>query len=316
MATFSQWLAGHEAGPQDDPVAWMARTWKRLEGSRPRVSSPSGIEKHLVKQSVAAELAPGYDHGLWVQSVNQAVAEATKRYRRDKAAEQLAAGDEPPAQVAAQPPPAADGINPATGKPVAILSAKDWTEHPLATKFGSCQQEGWALGVAVIDGRKVLTCAAGHIVNTGTPAVFDAAAGAAEQGLQVAPGAHDEVVTDAGQLAAVEAGQMSPASHLAANEVAAAAASVAESDFAPLAGQAQPLTQLDRIELRLTALCAAMGLPSEMGDLAVFIAAASGLGEQAAAETGEQSLSSQLAGTIPAADFAAWYSAADPAAGE
>ena len=83
MATFSQWLAGNEDGPQDDPVAWLARQWKALEGNRPRVSSPSGIEKHLM--TLAAGEPAQQDQ--WTGYVHTAVADATGRYKTDKARE-------------------------------------------------------------------------------------------------------------------------------------------------------------------------------------------------------------------------------------
>ena len=86
MTTFQQWLAKQEDGPQDDPVAWLARAWKSQEGKRPRVSSASGIEKHMLTLGSGDEAA----QDNWTGYVHQATGEATGRFKADQLAGQTA----------------------------------------------------------------------------------------------------------------------------------------------------------------------------------------------------------------------------------
>lgn len=52
MATFAQWLAEQEGRPEDDLTGQLARLWKAAEGDRPRVSSPTGMQRWLLATQV------------------------------------------------------------------------------------------------------------------------------------------------------------------------------------------------------------------------------------------------------------------------
>lgn len=295
MTTFQQWLAKQEDGPQDDPVAWLARAWKSQEGKRPRVSSASGIEKHMLTLGSGDEAA----QDNWTGYVHQATGEATGRFKADQlagqTAKQAASGsDTSSGETQAELPGIApQGINEATGKPVAIVTSAQWRTYPDASQYGSCGTCSWPRGLADLgQGRgELIMCAAGHVFAPAKPGPAGSPA-------------------DADQLAAVQAGEMTPAEHLAANEVAAEAAEPGQEavvtlsgPLTPVAGPGgagtpvqgqeeppEPMTQLDRIELMLAAVVAAIGLPPDLGILAEYVQTPWG----------------------PPPDFAAWYGQADP----
>jgi hypothetical protein len=77
MATFTRWLSDQENRPQADPIGWLARQWKAAEGSRPRVSSPTGVAKHL------ATLAPDEGTGPWLDYLTKAIDAARAERSRE-----------------------------------------------------------------------------------------------------------------------------------------------------------------------------------------------------------------------------------------
>lgn len=142
MGTFQSWLNDQLVRPENDPVGWLARQWKAREGDRPRVSSPTAIGRFL--EDLAGDDAP------LRSSTNEAVRLATQAYIDSKTGQ-----------------PTADR-NEQTGKPLAVVPGAAWVQNPDATQYGSCQC-GWARGLAVLDGRQVITCAAGHIFEPDRP---------------------------------------------------------------------------------------------------------------------------------------------------
>jgi hypothetical protein len=320
MTTFANWLAGSENGPQDDPVAWLARQWKALEGNRPRVSSPTGIEKHLVTLA-----PPGNAEGdQWTGYVHQAVAEATGRYRSDKAREQL--GESPvsgPLTPSASPAGTGEvqdpmpGMNAATGKPEAVVPSGAWVTHPDASQFGSCSIEGWARGLAHTgkpgDSPMKIMCAAGHVFDPERPENW-AEADETQRALS-------ELPADAAGTAIEQSDRSEPEPQFDG---------ALPPDIPETPEQARQY-QLDRIELMLCGLLAALGLPTDLAALDGWLQAATGAGVNAPdPETTDGLLMQQLADagvtgyTPPSAppptveqgvpwSFAAWYGMADPA---
>lgn len=142
MGTFQSWLNDQLVRPGNDPVGWLARQWKAREGDRPRVSSPTAIGRFL--EDLAGDDAP------LRSSTNEAVRLATQAYIDSKTGQ-----------------PTADR-NEQTGKPLAVVPGAAWVQNPDATQYGSCSC-GWARGLAVLDGRQVITCAAGHIFEPEKP---------------------------------------------------------------------------------------------------------------------------------------------------
>lgn len=167
MATFQSWLNDQLVRPENDPIGWLARQWKGHEGNRPRVSSPTAIGRFLEDQAGENTELRGY--------VNQAVVDATTAYRDRDSAEPVVYRDGSPANEAAEQA----AVNPATGKPVAVVSSTQWVTHPNAQQFGSCSVCGWPRGlVGDVGGRTVITCAAGHIFEPEKPEPLTAAGGA------------------------------------------------------------------------------------------------------------------------------------------
>jgi len=170
MATFASWLSVQENRPEDDPTGWLARAWKAQEGSRPRVSSPGGIGRHL--HEVHPELA---------EAVDQALIAATHEYTQQRAREQ--AGDSSTSSQPAAGQQAMPGMEPAgqdeqTGKPVAVVPSSAWVQHPDATKFGTCAECGWPRGLAGSPAGAMgthITCAAGHVFKPVQPQAADQA---------------------------------------------------------------------------------------------------------------------------------------------
>jgi hypothetical protein len=261
MATFSQWLSKQEDGPQDDPVAWLARQWKALEGNRPRVSSPSGIEKHLM--TLAAGEPAQQDQ--WTGYVHQAVADATGRYKDDKTRESEAkasSGEQqdqlPGTGLDTTGVDRAHPLNPATGKPVAVVPSSHWAEHPDASKYGSCYICGWARGLAKRDvddpaGGVVMTCAAGHIFEPAKPGPADAGPAA---------------TTSPVATAAPAAGELTPEQ---VNEAESFRDDMPGMEYVTDEG---PVDLLALVNLKLTVLCISLGLPTDPGAMMELITAA------------------------------------------
>jgi hypothetical protein len=297
MATFSTWLAGNEAGAQDDPVAWLARQWKALEGNRPRVSSPSGIEKHLL--TLAAGEPAQADQ--WRGYVHTAIAEATSRYKNAKAAESNTSSEQ-----------TLPGMNEATGKPVAVVSSTQWVEHPDASKYGSCETCGWARGLARTDqpGKVVMTCAAGHVFEPQKPGPTDAGpAATTSPEATAAPAAASYDPSADGSLPGTE---VAPGAFDAVLGAGEAMGYVHEDGSGPV-------DLLALVNLKLTVVLLSLGLPTDPDEMMGLIVAAA---EQQEAGSLSEQLAAGLAGAgvdangqLPP-DFAAWYGIADPEATE
>lgn len=301
--TFSQWLVTHEAGAQDDPVAWLARQWKALEGNRPRVSSPSGIEKHLL--TLAAGEPAQADQ--WTGYVHTAVAEATSRYKQAKTAGQ--SGSSTSSGEGVQDP--LPGTNPATGKPVAVVGQNQWRAYPHAAEMGSCHTCGWPRGIADVGAGEQMMCAAGHVFEPQRPEPIGEAAPAGP--LATAMGLADDP-------------------ELAAQRADVAAAGGAGRTYDPSAdapGSVQPapgahsielggldskqVDLLDVLSIKLDAILAGLGLPTDPGQLAVLLSRV----EASAPDPGDDggllaAMNGQAGQPVP--DFGAWYGIADPAA--
>src|SRR4030095_15634625 len=86
MATFTSLLADQEGRPEQDPVGWLARQWKAAEGNRPRVSSPTGVKRHLTT------LAPDTGTEPWLESLARAVDLAISGRNADLLATEQARG--------------------------------------------------------------------------------------------------------------------------------------------------------------------------------------------------------------------------------
>jgi hypothetical protein len=339
MATFSQWLAGHEAGAQDDPVAWLARQWKALEGNRPRVSSPSGIEKHLM--TLAAGEPAQQDQ--WTGYVHTAVAEATSRYKQAKAAEQSGSDTSSSAVLPGT------GTNPATGKPVAVVGQAQWKSYPDASQYGSCYICGWARGLADVGAGEQLMCAAAHVFEPQKPGPIGEAG-------PTDPQTGETTITLSGPLTpssglggsgrtydpsadAPDSVQLAPGAHSAVLGGQGAGADLTAAGYVH-EDDAQPVDLLALVNPKLTVLMVTMGLPTDPSQLAELLLAAAEQQQQEATD----SLASQLAeaGMRAAAGepraippepgsqasgqpvqpwntgmppgFAAWYGVADPSA--
>lgn len=346
MATFQQWLTGHEDDPADSPIGWLARQWKALEGDRPRVSSPTGIEKHLISRAPAEQ--PAGDQ--WTGYVHQAVAAATAEYKTDKMREQSTGSTVSSSEQIAHAGPVqpeipgvapAGAINPATGKPPAVISSSQWVEYPDASRFGSCPQEGWAYGVANLDGHRALTCSAGHVVNA-TAHLAEVPTGDHPEPPPLPTGLTEQA---AGDVASYETHPAQPPAGPATTESMQAVAGLAQAAIAmslPDPSQDEPLTDSEMIELvnlKLDAILVALGLPTDAEALVGLLGQA--VTAEASAPAGEVMLSAQLRGQsgelaaippevgsgasgqpVPSwttpnggmpASFAHWYGVADPA---
>jgi hypothetical protein len=317
MATFSQWLAKQEDAPQDSPVGWLARAWKSQEGNRPRVSSPSGIEKHMLT------LAAGDDaqQDSWRSYVHTAVNEATTAYKADKVHEQPAGGKNTSSQETLP------GMNEQTGKPVAVVMGSQWQTYPDASQYGSCATCGWPRGLADRgpaadqETRIVITCAAGHVFEPQKPGPADAGPAAA---------------TSPEATAALAAGEQ-PVSGMTDEQLLGQVAEQdpdAQMSYTLPEDDSGPVDLLALVNLKLTVVMVSLGLPTDPGEMGDFLLASIS-GQQAG------SLSDQLAqglaeagvnehpdtgkggwragadanGQLPP-DFAAWYGIADPDASE
>lgn len=322
MATFSQWLAKQEDAPQDSPVGWLARAWKSQEGNRPRVSSPSGIEKHMLT------LAAGDDaqQDSWRSYVHTAVNEATTAYKADKVHEQSGSSTS-----STQTQETLPGTNPATGKPVAVVPGNQWTQHPNAVDYGSCHECGWPRGLADLGAGagEQLTCAAGHVFEPQKPG---------------APEAGETVITLSGPLTPTVGDGGAGLTREQVNE-----AESFKDDMQPVdlpadgqpdaqgwmdAGDVQPVDMLGLVNLKLTVVLISLGLPTdpdammgmivsaaeqqEAGSLSEQLADglyAAGVNEHPDTGKGGWRAGADVNGQLPP-DFAAWYGIADPEATE
>jgi len=127
--TFAQWLgmAAQLTRPDDDPVGWLARQWKQLEGaSRPKVSAPSGIAR------VLKQLSPDE---RWQEGMAEAVTAAINAYRAGVQAQSLA--DHQGSHAERQ----------------AIQDADDLAGQLMAPVPPTSSEQGWALpgGVSAAD---------------------------------------------------------------------------------------------------------------------------------------------------------------------
>jgi hypothetical protein len=137
VATFTSWLNEQSGRGEADPIGWLALQWADQEGTRPRVSSPSGVEKHLLTVHDGDE--------SWQRTVRTTVRQATDAYHHR--------GD----------PPAGQGELPGVVPAAAAVRAGQWTTHPNAAEFGTCTECGWPRGLADLGSGPVMVCAAGHV---------------------------------------------------------------------------------------------------------------------------------------------------------
>lgn len=310
MATFQQWLAGNEGGPQDDPVAWLARAWKSQEGKRPRVSSASGIEKHML--TLAAGEPAQQDQ--WTGYVHLAVNAAVDKFRAEKSTPA-------PAGVQQELPgaePQGDR-NPVTGKPVAIVAQAQWRRYPDASVLGSCEVCGWARGFADLGQGKgeQMMCAAGHVFEAQLPGPTGQADLPAS-GAATPASAGSGLPSSGEETSAVLSGPLTPI----VGDGGAGAVDPDAKVWKALDGpDSEPVDLLALVNLKLTVLLVSMGLPTDPQQMGELLLAAAEAQQQ---DAGTDSLAGQLGATVldhvgtgHAAlppGFAAWYGVADPAA--
>lgn len=95
MATFQQWLQEQE--PRQDMTGELARWWAGEAATRPRVSSPSGIERYMVKMLREGNLAQLGDEQKG--AMREAFAEVVREYHGRDGQRQEAGGGHAAAQV-------------------------------------------------------------------------------------------------------------------------------------------------------------------------------------------------------------------------
>lgn len=72
MATFGQWLARDDVLTRQDGIGYLARMWQDAEGKRPKVYSPSGIQRFLEKDPT------------WSDALKAEMAKATAEYHASR----------------------------------------------------------------------------------------------------------------------------------------------------------------------------------------------------------------------------------------
>jgi len=153
--TFASWLGDQVTRPDTDPIGWLARQWKALEGpDRPKVSSPTGISRHLKTLR---------DDTEWQGFLGQAINEATDAYRAQVQAQSLAdhqqAGDRmvPLSEVSAvsRLQQEADARTKAMDAPGEVMELRtdDLAGQLMAPVPPTSSEQGWALpgGVSAAD---------------------------------------------------------------------------------------------------------------------------------------------------------------------